>query len=342
MVAVEHALTRFRELVVQEMRDTMRHGQGPLYAMQRYHLGWEDAGGAPLNRVTGKMFRPALLLLSCEAVGADPQQALAAAAAVELVHNFSLIHDDIEDGGHTRHGRRTVWDIWGVANGINAGDSMFTIARLALHRLSAQGCSPQLILNAFLMFDRACQRLCEGQDADLRYEQREIVALDEYMEMIAGKTGALIGVSASLGAALGGAPAATVVAFDRFGRSLGRAFQIQDDVLGIWGVESRTGKPSGDDIRSRKKSYPIVRALETVHPEDRALLLDLYRLPELDGDAVGEVLRVFDRNGIRRDAETAAMAAAREAQATLDQLSLAQPAGGELAALTTFVASREA
>ncbi len=342
MPAPPAALTRFRAAVEQELRDTLRGGEGPLYAIQRYHLGWENEDGRPVERVSGKLFRPALCLLCCEALGGDPDRALPGGAAIELLHNFSLIHDDIEDRSRFRHGRRTVWDIWGVELAINAGDAMFTAARLALHRLAAHDYAPQTILNAFLLLDRTSQRLCEGQDADLRFEQRASVAMDEYLAMIAGKTGALIGTSAALGALLAEQPGGTVGLFDRFGRLLGRAFQIQDDVLGVWGAEATTGKPSGDDIRSKKKAYPITRALEAAQPEDRLLLAELYGQPELDDASVAAVLAIFERNGIRRAAEAAARRAAEGALALLERADLPEPARSELSRLTYFVAEREA
>lgn len=340
--AAPAALARYREAVTREMQDTLRLDTRQVYDAQRYHLGWQSADGSPAAIATGKMFRPALCLLSCEAVGGDFQRALPAAAAIEFLHNFSLIHDDIEDGGHTRHGRRTIWDLWGIPHGINAGDSMFVVARLALHRLAGQGYAAQTVLNAFLLFDRACQRLCEGQDMDLRFEERESVEMEEYLRMIAGKTGSLIGTSAALGAMLGGASAQTVVLFDRFGRLLGRAFQIQDDVLGVWGVESSTGKPSGDDIRSRKKSYPIVRALETVPPSARSRLLALYGGEHLDERGVDDVIAIFNEQDIRSDAVREARAVAASAAALIRDAALVEPVGRELLALTEFVVAREA
>ena len=340
--AAPPALDRFRDAVVHEMRDTLRTHDQSIYGLQRYHLGWQAFDGVPTERVTGKMFRAALCLLCCEAVGGDFERALPAAAAIEFLHNFSLIHDDIEDVSRSRHGQRTVWDVWGVARGINAGDSMFVVARMALHRLAAHGYESQTLVNAFLLFDRASQRLCEGQDLDLSFEDRESVSMDEYQRMIAGKTGALIGASASLGALLGDAPAPTVALFDRFGRLLGRAFQIQDDILGVWGLESRTGKPSGSDIRSRKKAYPVVRALELLSPGQRSRLLGIFAQPELDDAAVEEVLSILDEHGIRTAAETEAVRAATDAIALISQATLVGPVRRELTALAEFVADRDA
>jgi geranylgeranyl diphosphate synthase, type I len=336
------ALARYRAPVLTEMREVLRGMAAPLYQMQRYHLGWQDSDGSPVEVGGGKMFRPALLLLCCEALGGELDRALPAAAAVELLHNFSLIHDDIEDDSRIRHGRRTVWDLWGAANGINAGDSMFTLARLALHRLSAHDYPAQTVLNAFVLFDRTSQKLCEGQDADLAFETRAAVSLDDYLAMIAGKTGALIAACAGMGALLAEAPSSAVQLFSRFGAQIGRAFQIQDDVLGVWGIEAKTGKSAADDIRSRKKAYPFVRALEKASPEDRAVLLQVYAEPDPEGASVPEVLALFDRLWIREDAETAARLAANEAIALLERANLRDPFHSELVALTRFVASRDA
>ena len=336
------ALARYRGAVLREMRAVVDSYNGPLYDLQRYHLGWLDASGNPLDATGGKMFRPALLLLCCEALGGDVERALPAAAAVELLHNFSLIHDDIEDGSQTRHGRRTLWTIWGLPRGVNAGDSMFVLARLALHRLGDRGYAPERVLAAFRIFDDASRRLCEGQDADLRFEACTAVPLDDYLAMIAGKTGALITASAELGALLAEAPDDLCALFRRFGQLLGRAFQIRDDILGIWGVEEQTGKSSGDDIRARKKAYPFVRAVEKADTTSRAALLELYAQPDPEGTTVRQTLALFDRLDVRADAERAACQAADEALSLLESAPLREPARAELIALTRFVATREA
>lgn len=341
MVATVGAMARFRAPVVREMRDILRGREGGLYQMLRYHLGWEDADGAPADAVGGKLFRPALCLLCCSAVGGDYEQALSGAAAVELVHNFTLIHDDIEDSSAIRHGRRTVWDIWGIAHGINAGDSLFTVARLAMHRLMGAGYEPRTVLNGMLLLDRACQRLCEGQDLDLRFESRLSVGMAEYLDMIEGKTASLIAASASIGALLGGAPPPTVARFDRFGRLLGRAFQIRDDVLGIWGDAAETGKP-GSDLLLRKKSYPVVLAMETLPEADGKRLFELYRCEQPDEPAVADLIAILDRNRIRERSEEEARRSGNEALAQLAGLPLREQERAELDALAHFVASRTA
>lgn len=276
-----------------------------LYDMMRYHLGLAGTGEGRAPHV-GKMVRPALCLLSCEAVGGERGRALPAAAAIELIHNFTLIHDDIEDGSHSRHGRDTVWRVWGEAQAINAGDGMFVLAHLAAFRLVEAGASPSLALQAARLLDEACLALCEGQHLDLEFEKRLDVSVEDYLAMISGKTAALMGAATAVGALLGGAPQDTVNAFSEFGRCLGLTFQIQDDVLGIWGDTAQTGKPAGDDIVARKKSFPVVHALRHASEEDRGRLHRIYSGDTVEPERVGEVLAILERSGARARSEEAA------------------------------------
>jgi geranylgeranyl diphosphate synthase type I len=231
------------------------------YGMMQYHLGWVDEELRAQNFPTGKRLRPLLCLLACAEAGGDPSQALPAAAALELLHNFSLVHDDIEDGDEVRRHRPTVWKIWGVPQAINAGDGMFTLAYAALQRLARRGVAGEQTLQALAIFTQCCLDVTEGQHLDMSFEQRLDIAVPEYLRMIQGKTAALIGGSLAIGALLGGATLAQVEALQRFGRSIGLAFQIQDDILGIWGDSAVTGKAAGNDILRRKKSLPILYTL---------------------------------------------------------------------------------
>jgi geranylgeranyl diphosphate synthase type I len=235
------------------------------YDMMRYHLGWLDEELRPHVFPTGKRLRPLLCLLACAEVGGDPMRALPAAAALELLHNFSLIHDDIEDGDAVRRHRPTVWKVWGVPQAINVGDGMFTLAYAAMQRMAWWGVAAETILRAFDLFIQACQALTEGQHLDLKFETCPDVTVAEYMRMIEGKTAALAGASVAIGALVGGAAPVQVRALHCFGRSLGCAFQIQDDILGIWGDPKMTGKAVGNDLLRRKKSLPILHALH--HPQ---------------------------------------------------------------------------
>jgi len=317
---LQDLITQYIPLIESEMRDCFSTPDPALvgyYGMMNYHLGWADERFAPTraSRNAGKRIRPMLCLLACQSAQGDALQAIPAAAAIELLHNFSLIHDDIEDNSPTRRGRPSVWALWGVPQAINSGDGMYSIAHLALGRLSRQGVPAERVLAVRAIFDRACVELTHGQYLDLSFESRERVSVDEYMTMISGKTSALIGAAAAIGATLAGSNAAAH--YETFGRELGLAFQIQDDVLGIWGDEALTGKSAESDIATRKKTLPVVYALERSEK-----LRALYAAPEVDAlaaiaelDAVGA--RTFADQAARRHHERA-LAALRASGASGD------------------------
>lgn len=261
---LSHFLGHWLPRVEGEMRELLHNDEAAValhYGMLRYHLGWADERLNPEHYPAGKRLRPMLCLIACSEVGGEASQALAAAAAIELLHNFSLIHDDIEDGDETRRHRATLWKIWGVPQAINAGDAMFTLAFAAMQRLARRGVSAQATLDALAQFTQTCLELTEGQHLDMGFEQRTDVTVAEYLRMIQGKTAALVGASVAIGAIIGGATTAQIEVLQRFGRASGLAFQIQDDILGIWGDPKVTGKAAGNDLLRRKKSLPILYTL---------------------------------------------------------------------------------
>ncbi len=284
------------------------------YGMLRYHMGWVDAQMQPAVVNSGKRIRPIACLLACQAVGGAAEDALPAAAAVELLHNFSLIHDDVEDDSPTRRHRPTVWALWGVPQAINAGDAMFTLARLALHGLAGQALAPAAALTACAIFDQACLRLTEGQYLDMSFEGRLDVSVEEYLLMIEGKTAALLGASLELGALAGGADQETRRHLARFGRDLGLAFQMQDDILGIWGDEAITGKSAASDILARKKSLPVVHAL--AQPGLGAELRARYSQP-IEPAGVPAVLELLAQAGSQAYTVQAAQSAHQRARQAL-------------------------
>lgn len=248
----------------------------PFYGMVQYHLGWVDENLQPIKARGGKRIRPLLCLLVCEAISGDYRPALPAAAAVELVHNFSLIHDDIEDKSPRRRGRATVWRVWDVAQAINAGDGLLALAHLALHRLSTSG---KLVAQATQILNQACLHLCEGQYLDIAFQERTGVTEEMYLAMAQKKTASLLECAAHLGAILATREKGIIEAYRGFARNLGLSFQITDDLLGIWGEEEVTGKGVGEDIKAGKKSLPVIYAFE----EER--LRGLRRLEEIYGEA---------------------------------------------------------
>jgi geranylgeranyl diphosphate synthase type I len=257
-------IAQFLPAIEAEMRRNVTAPDDPTLTafsgMLQYHLGWVDADFKPAQVDSGKHIRPVLTLLCCEACGGDWHVALPAAAAVELLHNFSLIHDDIEDSDPMRRGRPTLWKVWGTAQAINSGDALYTMAHMALNGLADRGIPAERILTARRRFDRACLALTQGQHLDLGFEARTSVTEAEYLRMVYGKTAALIEAACGLGALVNGSE--LVAYYEDFGRELGLAFQIQDDLLGIWGDPEITGKPAGNDLRNRKKSLPVAYGLD--------------------------------------------------------------------------------
>jgi len=293
------------EVELQEIARAPHHSLSTYYGMMHYHLGWADEHLQPIQAQTGKRLRPMLCMLSCEAAGGDPQQALPAAAALELIHNFSLVHDDIQDGSRFRRGRRAVWDIWGMEHGINVGDGLFAMARLALHRLGRRGVPLPRQQRVTQALDRACLALCEGQYFDMTFEDRLDVDLDQYLWMIRHKTAVLLATAMKMGALVATDDEALIEGHYRFGENLGMAFQIQDDILGTWGDPAVTGKSAATDIRDKKKTLPVVYVLN--HPDERTSaweLIDLYSQEgPLNESAIQAGLSILERAGARAYAE---------------------------------------
>jgi len=276
-------------------------GPSPIYEMVRYHFGYDAAGAAK----SGKRLRPQLLLRTSLAEGGRVECAIDAAVAIEILHNYSLVHDDIEDGDELRHGRTTIWARYGVAQGINAGDALCAISYLTLLHEEAV-VPPNRVVEMLNVLHEANLLMCEGQSLDISFETSSIVAMDQYLEMIAGKTGALFAASCELGALAAGAEPGRAREYARLGRAYGLAFQIRDDVLGTWGSSDVTGKPSGADIARRKWSFPVVWALDTPPSEDREIVARAYaRQSRLDADGVSAVIGALDRLGARAAADDA-------------------------------------
>jgi geranylgeranyl diphosphate synthase type I len=229
-----------------------------LYGMLAYHLGWE--GQQEGQKSSGKRIRPLLLLMVSSACGGNWQRALPAAAAIELVHNFSLIHDDIEDNDRTRRGRPTLWTKWGLPLALNAGDSMFALAHLALHGLQ-RNVPSEMALKVTYLLQQTCLRLTEGQHLDISYADQTDLEIDDYWPMVNAKTAALIAASAEIGALLGGANPQRQEMYRIFGEKLGLAFQVLDDFLGVWGDPHVTGKSAASDLSESKKSLPVLYGL---------------------------------------------------------------------------------
>ena len=334
-------VSRYGGAVDAELRRVVGDNPLPLYDMLRYHMGWVDEIGRPLNAASGKRLRPLLCLLACEAVGGRIDAALPAAAAVELIHNFTLIHDDVMDEDHERRHRRTVWSRWGSAQAINAGDLLYAVAVASMSHLDQRGVSAGNAVKAIRRLEETCIEVIEGQYLDMEFESRLDVSPEEYMDMIGKKSAALIGFPMEVGALVGGANEGQQQAFAEVGRATGMAFQIRDDILGVWGRQELTGKPVGSDIRRKKKSLPILMTFEAARSSNLAFLTRIYEVPGTPCKAVTEVMRLMDKLGVRKSVEVLASECADAAKSSIRGLPVGARAKDELTQLVDFVVSRD-
>jgi geranylgeranyl diphosphate synthase type I len=264
-----------------------------------------------------------------------------AAAAMELIHNFSLIHDDIQDQDVERRHQATVWSLWGIPKALVAGDAMQTLGDLVVLGSPAEEVSPDTTLKVSSLLTDSYLEMIEGQCLDLGFENNPAVTADDYLQMIAFKTGALIRNSLAIGAMLATGDPAPTEAFARFGSGLGRAFQIRDDYLGIWGDADTTGKSTDSDIRRRKKSFPVVLAFERARAKSREDLLRVYQQEELDDSDVDRVLEVLHEVGADHESQRLTQESAQQALLALEGIQLPSWARDDAAELVDFLARRE-
>ncbi len=324
--SLQSTLQRYQREIFNEMRsalqqiESMTGGPGALdlpsfYGQMRYHLGWVDVNFAPTRSNPGKLLRPTLLLLAYEAAGASGlaprngdgteskdhlSRALPAAAALELTHNFTLIHDDIEDGDEERRHRATLWKLWGIPQAINTGDGLFALSRLVLWHVLERGVEPSIAVRLGALLDRACLIIAEGQHLDISFESRQGISVALYIDMIRRKTAELMACAAEMGGLLSTDNEDTIARLRHFGKAIGIAFQVRDDMLGIWASSEESGKTPAGDILRRKKSLPILHALEHANPSDRQALNDMYSQEQLISAAQAQdVLNIFDRTETR-------------------------------------------
>lgn len=329
-------LEQARVLVDPQLRAAVESLPGSLRRVALYHLGWQEADGTPSATRAGKAIRPALVLAAARALGGDPQRAVRAAVAVELAHNFTLLHDDIIDEDRTRRHRLTAWAVFGIPDAVIAGDAMLALAQ----RLLAEDTDPASA-RASARLSACVIELCAGQQADCAFEDRgpDEVSLDECLTMATAKTGALLGCACALGALYAGAEERAVGALDGFGREAGLAFQLIDDLIGIWGDPAQTGKPVGADLVAHKKSLPVVAALTSATPA-AAELAELYRGSMNTPGEVGRAADAVDRAGGR---DWAQISAADRMARAVHHLSRAVPdlaPAGDLLTLAEFVTRR--
>lgn len=317
----------------------------PLRHMIAYHLGWAGTDLRPLAESVGagKRLRPGVCLLVAETVSGDFRCSAAPAVAIELVHNFSLVHDDIQDASDVRRHRPTVWALWGAPQAINVGDGLFALSQLALIHEFDSPAPPEVTVQAIVRLNRTCLALVEGQFLDLELQQAHEVTLAEYQRMVAGKTAALFQCACELGALYAGASGQAVEAYGRFGHQLGLAFQYQDDLFGVWGEAQVTGK-AATDLRSKKKGLPVALALERLDGTGARRLRNLFLSSgELSNGQVEELQTILERGGVRAEAEAMVEREYRDALRYLDKAASASALpSGQLGELCDLLQARRA
>ena len=323
-------------VIESELKRQVRRMASPstrgFHALLAYHMGW--TGSSARTDRGGKRIRPLLTLLVCASAGGRWRQAAPGAAALELLHNFSLVHDDIQDNSPTRRGRPTLWKKAGMPIAINAGDALFTIANQAALDLS-RAFEPAAVVAVSGILQQACLRLTQGQFLDLYHQAGRRLSLKGYWQMIDGKTAALLAACTHIGALLGGESPARRAQFHRFGRLLGLAFQVEDDVLGIWGEEKRTGKSCASDLAEGKLSLPVVYGLSQ-HGEFSRLWRDAGKR----GRNADRLRRLLEDAGAREYATQQARRLTRAAVSALRRLRPRGEAGDALEELSLHLLTR--
>ena len=295
MLLAEEILERFSDDVDVLLKDLLE-GFAPLIAnIAGYYFGWVDENFHPIKARKGKKLRPTLNLLVCEAISGSCISALPIAAALELIHNYSLIHDDIMDRDMERRGRPTLWRICGDNIAINVGDALHALAFRSLHNITSVPAEKVLELHTILA--TTSLRLCEGQHMDVIFETTVDVSHDMYLEMIERKTAALIECATHTAAILASEDRELITAYKNFGRNLGLAFQIRDDYLNIWGDTTSFGKDICSDLRKKKKTFPVIYTMGMLNDEERTNMIDIYKSnrEEMSESEIATILAYFEQ-----------------------------------------------
>ena len=292
---------QYQQSVAKELQAVFDGRQGFLYDILRYHLGWVDQEGQPQPGGPVLHFQGAVALAACQALAGDFGPSLPAAAGVELVHNFTLIHGEVQAGRAAATDRPSIWWVWGPSQAINAGDGLHALGRTTIMRLAQRGVPPDRVLRAVESLDRACLTLCEGQYMDLEFQDQVMVTSASYLDMIARKAGALTGCAAESGALAANANDAVCAAFRDAGIALGCGWQIARDIDDLWGDRGDGITPS--NILNKKKSLPLIHALESGSVGVKRELTAIYMKRVLEPEDTGRLVEILDETGSRSVSE---------------------------------------
>ena len=332
---------RYQMSIDRALRDRLSDTNSPVYSLLRYAMGWSDADGTPVSAPQGKALRPTLCLLTCEAICGEYRRALPPAVSLELIHNFSLIHDDIQDRDEYRRHRPTVWKVWGEPMALTAGNVMRIVADTSPEVLRGDSVSVADIVMVNKVLTEASLEMIEGQYLDVSFEGRSDIGMKSYLDMISRKTGALIRTPMHVGAIMGTGDPAVIESFRECGRSLGYVFQIRDDALGIWSEEKTTGKPVGADIRRKKNSLPIVHAMSQANRTQRQALEHVYEKESVEDADVETVLNIMDGLGTEAFASSMASEHCDRALERLAEVEIPPRARADIEELVTFLLVRQ-
>ena len=314
-----------------EMKDVFASREGFLYDLLRYHMGWTDQQGTPQDSPPRLHFQSMLTMVCCQALSGDYSDSLPAAAGIEFVHNYTLVHGDVQSNRAVSEDRPSVWWVWGPAQAINVGDGLHALGRNTIMRLAQRGISPERVLPAVTSLDKACLALCEGQYMDLEFQEKFMVTSADYHDMIGRKTGALTGCATELGAIAAGAADNVRATYQKMGQGLGMAWQISLDIADLWG--RRDDGMTSSNILNKKKSLPLIYALENSPLADKRALGNVYMKRVLQPEDVTQVIGILDQAGARQFAESRARELAEEA---LSGTGLAAEGLGPLRDLTNW------
>jgi len=314
-----------------EMKDVFASREGFLYDLLRYHMGWTDQQGTPQDSPPRPHFQSMLTMVCCQALSGDYSDSLPAAAGIEFVHNYTLVHGDVQSNRAVSEDRPSVWWVWGPAQAINAGDGLHALGRNTIMRLAQRGIPPERVLPAVTSLDKACLALCEGQYMDLEFQEKLMVTSADYHDMIGRKTGALTGCATELGAIAAGVDDDVRAAYQKMGQGLGMAWQISLDIADLWG--RRDDGMTSSNMLNKKKSLPLIYALENSSLADKRALGNVYMKRVLQPEDVTQVIGILDQAGARQFAESRARELAEEA---LSGTGLAAEGLGPLRDLTNW------